>query len=386
MIYLDNNATTRVADEVLDAMRPYNTEWYGNPHSAHRLGRAAHRGLEEARAAVAELLHTAPSQIRFTSCGTEGNAIVIRGLQRGQRRRVVASAVEHPSVMKMLERLRAKGEIELVTVAPDSSGRLRPEAFASVIDANTALVCVMLAQNETGVLHPVREIAGIARAAEAKILVDAVQAAAKIDLDVNELDADFVTLSGHKLHAPKGIGALWIREGLSLDPLWLGGGQEFGLRSGTEAVALAAGFGEACRIGRAHLDRAGMVAVLRDLFEKLVADKLPNAVFHGAEVERLPNTSSVSLPGWIGPDLMATLDREFDICVSAGAACHSDQVEPSAVLRAMNVPREVALGTVRISLSHYTTRDEITRAAEALIELGRRVSPASTSAKEEVIA
>lgn len=375
MIYLDNNATTRVDDAVLEAMRPYSTLWYGNPHSSHRLGRAAHAGLEDARRSVAALLAADPAEIRFTSCGTEANALVIRGLQRGQRRRVVASAVEHPSVLKMLERMRTRGEIELVTVAPDSSGALRPEAFASVIDTNTFLVCVMLAQNETGVIHPVQEIASIARESGARVLVDAVQAAGKIAIDVTTLGADFLTISGHKLHAPKGIGALWVRSGVTLDPLWLGGGQEFGLRSGTEPVALAVGLGEACRSATAHLESMPAVAALRDLLEEKIRDSVPGASFHGDSAPRLPNTASISFPGWTAPELTAALDSEFEICASAGAACHSEQVEPSTVLRAMNIRRETAIGTVRFSLSRYTTREEIVATAGALSALNRRSRP-----------
>lgn len=368
MIYLDNNATTRVADEVLAAMQPYSTQWYGNPHSSHTLGRAAHDGLERARTQVAALLGAEPERIRFTSCGTEGNAIVITGMKHSSpRRRIVATAVEHPSVLRLLERMQQRGDAELVLVSPAADGSLDPARFAEAIDETTSLVCVMLAQNETGVIHAVREIAEVAHRHSAHVLVDAVQAAGKIALDVRELGADYVTISGHKLHAPKGIGALWIREELELEPLWLGGGQEFGLRAGTEPVSAAVGLGEACRLAAEHLTDAPRIAELRDGLESILLRAFPEARVHGAAVERLPNTSSIGFPGIIGASLVAQLDELGHICISSGSACHSGSAEPSAILSAMSVTRDVALGTVRLSLSRYTTADEISTASRHVI-------------------
>jgi cysteine desulfurase len=238
LIYLDNNATTLVADEVLEAMEPYYREWFGNAHSAYSLGRRSHDAVEAARAEVAMLLGTAPAEVIFTSCGTEGNAIVIRGLAdtAKQRRKMVTTAVEHPSVMLLLRALEAAGQIDLAVIPVSDEGAIDLDDVRNAVDDKTLLVSVMLAQNETGVILPVAGIAAIAHQRGALVHVDAVQSAAKIAVDANALGTDFITISGHKFHAPKGVGALTIRRGIRLPPLWYGGGQELGMRSGTEPV------------------------------------------------------------------------------------------------------------------------------------------------------
>ena len=235
LIYLDNNATTRVADEVTAAMTPFYRDLYGNPHAIHSLGRRAHDAVEAARADIAALLDCAASEVIFTSCGTEGNAMVIRGLldRHPERRKIVTSAVEHPSVLTLLRALERAQIIELAIVPVDSDGVIDLDRMSHEIDDDTLLVSVMLAQNETGVIHPVARIAELAHARGAHMHVDAVQAAGKIPISQRELDADFITISGHKFHAPKGIGALTIRKGIALQPLWYGGGQELGMRSGS---------------------------------------------------------------------------------------------------------------------------------------------------------
>ncbi|HKR64637.1 MAG TPA: aminotransferase class V-fold PLP-dependent enzyme, partial [Thermoanaerobaculia bacterium] len=226
MIYLDNNATTRVADEVLAAMSTYYRELYGNAHAIHSLGRAAHDGVEAARAEVATLLDCDPTEVVFTSCGTEGNALVLRGLadQRPERRKVVTTSVEHPSVLLLLRALERAGVIELAIVPVDSEGAIDLDRMRDAIDDATLLVSVMLAQNETGVIHPIARIGELAHARGALLHVDAVQAAGKIAVSQRDLSADFLTISGHKFHAPKGVGALTMRRGLKLQPLWYGGG------------------------------------------------------------------------------------------------------------------------------------------------------------------
>ena len=369
MIYLDNNATTRVADEVLAAMTPFYRDYYGNAHSAHALGRRAHDGVEDARRSVAALLDCEPSEVIFTSCGTEGNAMTLRGLlEVSDRRRVVATAVEHPSVMILLRALEARGQIELAILPVGSDGAIEPGAAESLIDDSTLLVSIMQAQNETGVIHPVARIAEIAHRRGALVHVDAVQAAGKIPVSTRDLGADFLTISGHKFHAPKGVGALVVRRGLKLAPLWYGGGQELGLRSGTEAVPSLVGLGVAAELARQHLPQFASVQSLRDRFESAVLNSVDDVSVNGATQPRLGNTASVAFHDTPGDELVRMLDAE-GVCVSAGAACHSGKVEPTATMKAMSKPLRVAMGTVRFSLSRYTTAAEI----DEVIETVKRV-------------
>ena len=351
MIYLDNNATTRVADEVIAAMSPYYTAVYGNAHAAHILGRRAHDAVEAARADVAALVGARTDEIVFTSCGTEGNALVIRGLTDAapQRTKIVTTAVEHPSVLTLLRALEARGLIELAIVDVDGNGAIDLDAMREAIDGRTLLVTVMLAQNETGVIHPIEAIAAMAHARGALLHVDAVQAAGKIPVDVRALDADFLTISGHKFHGPKGVGALAIRRGLKLTPLWYGGGQELGLRSGTEPVPSIVGTGVAARLAREHAGDYECVRALRDRFES----SLTGAEIHGKSQPRLPNTSSVTFDGVDASSVMRTLD-EAEICVSGGGACFSGTTEPSPTMRAMGKP-----AAIRFSMSRLTTDEEI---------------------------
>jgi cysteine desulfurase len=291
LIYLDNNATTRVADEVIAAMSPFYREHYGNAHAVHTLGRRSHEAVEDARAEVAALLDCDPSEVIFTSCGTEGNALVIRGLVDGrpERRRVVTTAVEHPSVLSLLRSLEGAGVIDLSIVPVGDDGEIDLERMQQAVDERTLLVSVMLAQNETGVLHPVARIAELAHARGAMVHVDAVQAAGKLSVSKRELGADFITISGHKFHAPKGVGALTIRRGLGLKPLWLGGGQELGLRSGTEPVPSIVGLATAARMAKERLASYDEVRTLRDRFEAAVLS-LGDVTVNGATQPRLRNT------------------------------------------------------------------------------------------------
>jgi cysteine desulfurase len=371
VIYLDNNATTRVADEVVAAMEPYYRHFYGNAHSPHALGLRSHNAIEDARAEVALLIHARPDEIYFTSCGTESNALVILGLVASEpRRKIVATTVEHPSILALLGDLESRGSIELSLIPVDRDGRLDLSAAESLIDDGTLLVTVMLAQNETGVIHPVREIAAIAQKHGARTLVDAVQSAAKINVDPQEIGADYLSISGHKFHAPKGIGALFMRKGLSLPPLWRGGGQERGLRSGTEAVPLIVGMGAAATLAREH----HWSADLRSAFEKNVLESCPGAVANGAAVDRLPNTSNISFPAIFSGDVVAMLD-ERSVCVSGGSACQSGRTEPTATMQAMGLPHDEAIGAVRFSLSRYTTAGEIERASKAVREVVHELAP-----------
>jgi cysteine desulfurase len=367
LIYLDNNATTRVADEVLAAMTPYYRELYGNAHAIHSLGRRSHDAVENSRAELALLLGCEVSEVIFTSCGTEGNAMVLRGLveQNPSRRKVVTTAVEHPSVLILLRALERASLIELAIVPVDRNGAIDLDRMRDEIDDATLLVTIMLAQNETGVIHPVAQIAELARARGALVHVDAVQAAGKIPIDQRSLGADFVTISGHKFHAPKGIGALTIRRGLKLQPLWYGGGQELGMRSGTEPVPSIAGFAAAAKLAREALQSFSRVRALRDRLESEIAARVTNTSVNGATQPRLGNTANVSFQGVAADALVRALDAN-GICVSAGAACHSGNVEPSSTMKAMGLPLDVAMGAVRFSLSRYTTESEIDRTIEAV--------------------
>ena len=370
LIYLDNNATTRVADEVLSAMTPFYRELYGNAHAIHSLGRRSNDAVEDSRTEVALLLGCDPSEVIFTSCGTEGNAMVLRGLveQNPSRRKVVTTAVEHPSVLTLLRALERAEVIELAIVPVDTNGAIDLDRMRDAIDDRTLLVTVMLAQNETGVIHPVAQIAQFAHARGALVHVDAVQAAGKIPIDQRALSADFLTISGHKFHAPKGIGALTIRRGLKLQPLWYGGGQELGMRSGTEPVPSIVGFATAAKLAREALPSYSRVRALRDRLESSIAERIPETSVNGATQPRLGNTANIAFHNRAADEIVRALDAN-GICVSAGAACHSGSVEPSSTMKAMGLPLNVAMGAVRFSLSRYTTDGEIEQAIRAVEEI-----------------
>ncbi len=373
MIYLDNNATTRVADEVIEAMQPFYREFYGNPHSPHAMGRKSFDAMEHARGQVAALLSAGDDEIYFTSCGTESNAVVIRGCLVGQsRRRIVTSAVEHPSVLALLRNLEELGMIDLALIPVSRDGLLDLGEAERLIDEQTALVTLMLAQNETGVIHPVAEVARIAHMRGARIHVDAVQAAGKIPLNVGELEADFASISGHKFHAPKGIGALFVRRGTKLAPLWHGGGQEYGMRSGTEAVPSIIGLGAASELAVAALASQENVRALRGRFESAVLESSVSITVNGTGA-RLPNTSSLSFRGLRSAQIVSMLD-EKGICASGGSACQSAKPDPSAVMTAMGLSREEAMSAVRFSLSRYTTEAEIDEAIAATTSIVTHLS------------
>jgi len=377
LIYLDNNATTRVAEEVLTAMTPFYRELYGNPHAIHSLGRRSHDAVEVARAELASLLDCDASEVIFTSCGTEGNAIVIRGLidRHPERRKVVSITVEHPSVLTLLRALERAHVIELELVPVDREGVIDMARMDEAIDDHTLLVSVMLAQNETGVLHPVARIAELAHTAGALVHVDAVQAVGKVPVSQRDLGADFITISGHKFHAPKGIGALTIRRGIALQPLWYGGGQELGMRSGTEPVPSIVGLAAAARAAREALPNYDRVRALRDRLEAEIRARVDDTSVNGATQPRIGNTASIAFHDTKADEIVRALDAE-GICVSAGAACHSGSVEPSSTMKAMGKPLREAMGVVRFSLSRYTTAEEIDRAVEITARIaGARALP-----------
>lgn len=369
MIYLDNNATTRVAPEVFEAMRPYLTEHYGNPSSAHALGQRMKAGVENAREQVATLLGAAdPNEIIFTSCGSESDNWAIRGVldQNPDKRHIVTTRVEHEAVRNVCSLLEKQG-YEITWLEVDGLGELNLEQVRAALRADTALVSVMLANNETGVLFPMAEIGKIVREnSDAVFHVDGVQAVGKIPINLKETNVDLFAMSGHKLHAPQGIGALYVRNGVLLPSLIIGGGQERSRRAGTSAVPNIVGLGAACALARADDDHS-RIERLRNRLEDELLSKFANARLNGTpdRTRRLPNTANISFAYLEGENIMMLLD-EAGICVSTGSACHSGTHEASPTLRAMNVPYTTAQGSIRFSLGRYNTDEEIQQTLELL--------------------
>ncbi len=359
LIYLDNNATTAVRPEVRAAMEPYLAEAYANPSSLHRFGADAGRALDDARERVAGFLSARhPSEIVFTSCGTEANVTAIRGILAAHptKRHIVSTQVEHPSVLLLLEQLEQEGyRVTYLPVAQE--GSLQAERVRDAVSDETALVTIMAANNETGVRFPFDEIGAIARERGIIFHVDAVQLVPHLPLSLGSTPIDLLTFSGHKLHAPKGIAALYVRKGLKLRPL-LVGHQERGLRGGTENVAGAVGLAQACELARASYTDDARVRSLRDRLEEGLVSSIPGVTVNGARTSRISNTLSVLIDGIEGETLVLTAS-EKGIAVSTGSACTAGSVEPSHVLLAMGIPYEKALGALRFSLSVLTTDAEI---------------------------
>ena len=369
MIYLDNNATTRVAPEVFAAMQPFLTENYGNPSSAHALGRKMKAAVERAREQVARLIGAAdPSEIVFTSCGSESDNWAIGGFleQNPTRRHIITTRVEHEAVRNLCEHLEQIG-CEVTWLEVDGNGELNLDELRQSLRPDTGIVSVMLANNETGVLFPIDEIGKmIHEHSEAVFHVDGVQAVGKIPIDLKTLEVDLFALSGHKLHAPQGVGALYIRGGVELPPFIIGGSQEKGRRAGTPAVASIVGLGAACELAGAF-EGHDEIERLRNKLEDEILKQIPNARRNGTadRAKRLPNTSSISFEYVEGENILVHLDN-LGIAVSTGSACHSTTKQSSPTLRAMNVPYSAAQGAIRFSLSRYTTEAEIDRTLKVL--------------------
>ena len=369
-IYLDNNATTPLHPAVLEALERSLRDVFGNASSIHKEGQSARRAIEDARESVARLIAAEARDVVFTSGGTESNNAAIFGVA-GQdgRHHIVTTAIEHPSVLEPVTELERRGHAVTI-VAPSRSGVINAGAVIAAIRPETRLVSMMLANNETGVLQPVAEVARVCRERSVHFHCDAVQGAGKVDIDVSALGADTLALSAHKLHAPKGIGALYVRRGLSLDRHILGGAQERRRRAGTENVPLAVAFGVAAEIARDRID----TGALRDALERaLLAAGFP-IVINGADVPRIPNTSSVTFRGADAEGLVIGLDLS-GVAVSTGAACSSGRIEPSHVLLAMGLTPEEARATVRFSLSRFTTSGEIDRTVALVREIVPRCVP-----------
>lgn len=377
MIYLDNNATTRIAPEVLDAMMPFLGALYGNPSSAHTFGRSVRAAVDEARNSVAEFLGAADrSEIVFTSGGTESdNWAVLAALEIDKNRdHVVTTAVEHEAVRKLCDKLEIQG-CRVTRVPVNTEGEVDLDQFRSVLTRQTAVVSVMHANNETGVLFPVEEMATIVKEnCDALFHVDGVNAAGKVPIDLKETKIDFYSISGHKFHAPKGVGALYIKEGANLPSWFTGGGQEAGRRAGTEAVHQIAGLGAAARLV-SDLSALERVRALRDRLETEILERIPNSRLNGTPdpTKRLPNTSNISFENTNGESIIARLD-DIGICVSTGSACASSDHSASPVLQAMNVPYSYAMGSIRFSLGRYNTEEEIAFLLENLPGIVERLN------------
>jgi cysteine desulfurase NifS len=366
-IYLDNNATTEVVEPVRKAMLPFLGDRSGNPSSIHGLGRQAREAVETARRSVARLLGCRPRRIVFTGSGSASDNLALKGAAftaPGAKRHIVTSTIEHPAVLETCRFLERAGfRITLVDV--DGGGRVDPGALHAALDDETFLVSIMTANNEVGTIQPVKELCAVAHERGALFHTDAVQAAGKIPIDVSETRADLVTVSAHKIHGPKGIGALYIREGLELEALVHGGGQEAGLSSGTENVPAIVGFGAAAELARRALGQSDEVQRLRDLLEKRIRDLVPGAVLNGVRTGRLPNTLNLTLPGLRGESLVIALDRH-GVSLSSGSACKSGSPKPTHVLLAMGKSEEDAHCSVRFSLSRETREEDVAATALAL--------------------
>jgi cysteine desulfurase len=366
-VYLDYNATTPLHAEVIAAMRPYLEERFGNPSSSHWYGRLAREAVETARAQVAALLHCAPREIVFTSGGTESNNYAIRGIAHARQsrgRHIVTSQVEHPAVTAVCKKLEQDG-FPITWLPVDEHGLVSVADLEKSIRRDTILITLMHANNEVGTIQPIAEAARLAHSRGIVFHTDAAQSAGKIPVAVPDLGVDLLTLAGHKLYAPKGIGALFIREGITLEPLMLGAGQEHGMRPGTENVLEIAGLGKACEIALRDLDaNCGHMRRMRDLLETGLLERIPRIRVNGHPARRLPNTLSVSVHGLDAGAILAAIDQE--VAASAGAACHSGEVRISQVLQAMRVPEDWARGALRFSTGRHTTEAEIAAAVSAL--------------------
>ncbi|HEX9982106.1 MAG TPA: cysteine desulfurase family protein [Thermoanaerobaculia bacterium] len=365
-IYLDNNATTMIHPDVLEVVTSSLRDVFGNASSIHKEGQTARQAIEEARESVATLIGATAREIVFTSGGTESNNAAIFGaVPLSGRSHIVTSSVEHPSVLEAVRELERRGH-EVTYVGPDSDGVIRAEAVVAALREDTRLVAVMLANNETGVIQPAGEIGRVTRERAIHFHCDAVQAAGKIAVDVNALQCDTLALSAHKIHAPKGIGALFVRKGTAMTPHLHGGAQERRRRAGTENVPLAAAFAEAARIAGTPMPPA-----LRDRFEVALRKTFGAGItINGSAVPRLPNTSNVTFHNADGEGIVIALDLS-GVAVSTGSACSSGRIEPSPVLLAMGLPADDARATVRFSLSRFTTEEEV----DAVVELLRVLVP-----------
>jgi cysteine desulfurase len=367
-IYLDYNATTPVDPVVVEAMLPYLSTHFGNPSSSHGYGHRAHQAIDAARSQVAGILGCSPEEITFTGGGSESDNLAIRGIALAHRNKgnhIITQVTEHPAVLNTCRALERLHGFRITYLPVDESGRVSLEAVEAAIDEQTVLITIMHANNETGTLQPIAEITKVAHRHGALMHTDAAQSVGKIPTQVEELGVDLLTVAGHKLYAPKGIGALYARSGLQLEPVIYGGGQESGRRAGTENVASMAALGAACMLAREQLTESQVrLQRLRDRLQRQLEAYLPGQVYlNGHLTRRLPNTLNISIEGVIGEDVLAVTP---EIASSTGSACHEGSTDPSSVLMTMGQSRERALGALRLTLGRWSTEEEIEKAARLL--------------------
>jgi cysteine desulfurase len=385
-IYFDNNATTPVAPEVFDEMLPYLKEFYGNPSSMHTFGGQLHRKVEEARGKVAQLIGADPEEIIFTSCGTESDNTAIMSAVESlpSKRHIITTRVEHPAVLNFCKHLARKG-FRVTFLPVNNNGQLNIDELLKVLDEDTALVSIMYANNETGIVFPIVEIAEILKERRILFHTDAVQAVGKIPIDTKKLPVDMLSLSGHKLHAPKGVGALYVRKGTRFYPYIIGGHQERGRRAGTENMASIIGLGKACELAGKNLtEEISYLKGLRNKLETALLKSCPDVRINGDINNRLQNTTNLSFEYVEGEAVLLRLN-EYGVCASSGSACTSGSLEPSHVLRAMGVPFTAIHGSIRFSLSRYNTEAEIDRVIEIMPEIIKELRMLSPFGREKLI-
>ena len=378
MIYFDNAASTQIHDDVLTSMLPYLKEQYGNPSSLHRYGRLSRKAIEKARKQIASLINADPSEILITSGGTESNNTVLQGMaMKNPSCQIITSAIEHDAILEPCKKLSHHG-FDVKYLPVDKFGMVSPEDLENEISKNTALVSVMFGNNEVGTIQPIAELARICGKCDIPFHTDAVQAVGKIPIDVKKLDIDLLSISSHKLYGPKGMGALYVKKGINLDPVLLGGGQEHGMRSGTENVANIVGFGKACEIAKNNLaENLAYVKKLRNSLIDKIIDEIPQVVLNGHPHERLPSNVHFTFLGVNGEDLIIKLD-EYGVAASTGSACSVNTQKASHVLQAMGFSHEQITGSLRLTLGIFNNLTEIDQAVTALkktVEELRSVSP-----------
>jgi cysteine desulfurase len=373
-IYFDNNATTKVAEEVFEEMKPFFCELYGNPSSMHTFGGQVGRNIQKAREQVADLLGCDPGEIIFTSCGTESDNAAIRGALAAmpQKHKVITTRVEHPAVLSVCRDLQNHG-YTVVELGVDKQGRLDLAELEEKLDDDTALVTIMFANNETGVIFQIEKIAKLVTDKGVVFHTDAVQAVGKIPLNLSKSNIDLLSLSGHKLHGPKGVGVLYVRKGTRLSPFMMGGHQEAGRRAGTENVPGIIGLGKSCELAAENIEEENSkVKYLRDKLEIAILKSCPDSRVNGDKKNRLPNTTNISFEFIEGEAILLMLDK-YGVCASSGSACTSGSLEPSHVLRAMGVPFTAAHGSIRFSLSRYNTEEEVDYTIQIMPQIVNRL-------------
>ena len=384
-VYADNNATTMTAPEVLESMQPFFSQLYGNPSSMHQFGGQVKKHIDRAREQVAALIGAHASEIIFTSCGTESDNAAIRGVLAAtpEKKHIITSRVEHPAVKNVFQYMAQSG-YRVSELSVDRQGRLDLDELREVLDDDTALVSLMWANNETGVIFPVEQAAEMTRAAGAVFHCDAVQAVGKIPIDLSRTPIDLLSISGHKLHAPKGIGVLYVRKGTHFMPFLLGGHQELGRRAGTENVPAIVGLGRACELANDAISVENTtVKDVRDRLESALLERSIDASVNGDTVNRLPNTTNISFKYIEGESILILLS-EVGIAASSGSACTSGSLEPSHVLRAMGVPFTRVHGSVRFSLSRYTIAEDVDYIVDNMIRIERRLREISPFGRDEL--